>query len=44
MAQGPDVPARYPPFSEQDIENAYDELHGIREPDEEGAEASVRAC
>lgn len=42
--QGSDVPARYVHLSGRDIDNAYDEMHGIREPDEEEEEPSVQEC
>jgi len=42
--QGSDVPARYVHLSGRDIDNAYDEMHGLREPDEDEEEPSVREC
>ena len=42
--QGSDVPARYVHLSGRDIDNAYDALHGLYEPDEDDEEASVVKC
>lgn len=42
--QGSDVPARYVHLSGRDIDNAYDEIHGLYEPEEEGDEPQVREC
>lgn len=42
--QGSDVPARYVHLSGRDIDNAYDELHGLYEPEEDGDEPQVRKC
>lgn len=42
--QGSDVPARYVHLSGRDIDNAYDELYGLREPEADEEEPSVREC
>ncbi|WP_336364027.1 site-specific integrase [Halalkalicoccus salilacus] len=42
--QGSDVPARYVHLSGRDIDNAYDQMHGLYEPDEEGDKPSVIEC
>ena len=42
--QGSDVPARYVHLSGRDIDNTYDALHGLYEPDEDDEEASVVEC
>ncbi len=42
--QGSDVPARYVHLSGRDIDNAYDEMHGLYVPEEEGDEPQVREC
>jgi len=42
--QGSTVPARYVHLSGRDIDNAYDELHGLYVPDEEGDTPKVREC
>jgi site-specific recombinase XerD len=42
--QGSDVPARYVHLSGRDIDNAYDEMHGLYVPEEDGDEPQVREC
>lgn len=42
--QGSDVPARYVHLSGRDIDNAYDTLHGLYEPDEEEDHSGVNEC
>jgi len=42
--QGSDVPARYVHLSGHDIDNAYDEMHGLYVPEEDGDEPQVREC
>lgn len=42
--QGSDVPARYVHLSGRDIDNAYDEMHGLVEPEEEDHEEDVIQC
>ena len=42
--QGSDVPARYVHLSGRDIDNAYDELHGLYEPEEEEDGPDVIEC
>ncbi|WP_411962820.1 tyrosine-type recombinase/integrase [Haloferax sp. YSMS24] len=42
--QGSDVPARYVHLSGRDIDNAYDEMHGLYVPDEGGEKPQVREC
>ena len=42
--QGSDVPAKYVHLSGRDIDNAYDQLHGLYEPDEDGEEPDVIKC
>lgn len=43
-AQGSDVPARYVHLSGRDIDNAYDQMHGLYEPDEEEQQLDVVEC
>lgn len=43
-SQGSDVPARYVHLSGRDIDNAYNQLHGISEPDDEEEEPDVMEC
>jgi site-specific recombinase XerD len=42
--QGSDVPARYVHLSGRDIDNAYDQMHGLYEPDEEEQTPDVVEC
>jgi len=42
--QGSDVPARYVHLSGRDIDNAYDQMHGLYEPDEEEETPDVVEC
>ncbi|MCY4731924.1 tyrosine-type recombinase/integrase [Natronomonas gomsonensis] len=42
--QGSDVPAKYVHLSGRDIDNAYDEMHGLYEPDEEEETPDVVEC
>jgi len=42
--QGSDVPARYVHLSGRDIDNAYDQMHGLYEPDEDEQEPDVVEC
>ena len=42
--QGSTVPARYVHLSGRDIDNAYDQMHGLFVPEEEGDESKVREC
>lgn len=42
--QGSDVPARYVHLSGRDIDNAYDQMHGIVEPDENKDNSAVKKC
>ncbi len=42
--QGSDVPARYVHLSGRDIDNAYDQMHGLYEPDEDGDEPNITEC
>jgi integrase len=42
--QGSDVPARYVHLSGRDIDNAYDQMHGLYEPDEEEQQPDVVEC
>ena len=42
--QGSDVPAKYVHLSGRDIDNAYDQMHGLYEPDEEEQEPDVIEC
>lgn len=42
--QGSDVPAKYVHLSGRDIDNAYDEMHGLYEPDEEEETPVVIEC
>jgi len=42
--QGSDVPARYVHLSGRDLDNQYDQLHGLYEPDEEEEEPDVIEC
>jgi site-specific recombinase XerD/predicted small metal-binding protein len=43
-AQGSDVPARYVHLSGRDIDNAYDEMHGLYEPEDEEDTPDVIEC
>lgn len=42
--QGSDVPARYVHLSGRDIDDAYDQLHGLYQPDEDEDEPDVVEC
>ena len=42
--QGSDVPARYVHLSGRDIDNAYDQMHGLYEPDEDEDQPDVVEC
>ncbi len=42
--QGSDVPAKYVHLSGRDIDNAYDAMHGLYEPEEDGDEPQVQKC
>ena len=42
--QGSDVPAKYVHLSGRDIDNAYDEMHGLYEPDEEEETPDIVEC
>ena len=42
--QGSDVPSKYVHLSGRDIDNAYDQLHGLYEPDEEEQTPDVVEC
>jgi len=42
--QGSDVPARYVHLSGRDIDNAYDQMHGLYEPDEDEQQPDVVEC
>lgn len=42
--QGSDVPARYVHLSGRDMDDAYDAMHGLREPEEDEDEPTVREC
>lgn len=42
--QGSDVPARYVHLSGRDIDNAYDQLHGLSSPNEDEEEPQVTEC
>ncbi len=42
--QGSDVPARYVHLSGRDIDDAYDQLHGLSKPDEDEKEDDVIEC
>jgi site-specific recombinase XerD len=42
--QGSDVPARYVHLSGRDIDNAYDQMHGLYEPEDDEAEPDVLEC
>lgn len=42
--QGSDVPAKYVHLSGRDLDNAYDAMHGLRDPEEDTEEPSVREC
>ncbi|MBV0924528.1 tyrosine-type recombinase/integrase [Halomicroarcula limicola] len=42
--QGSDVPARYVHLSGRDIDNAYDEMHGLYVPEEDSDEPEIREC
>ena len=42
--QGSDVPARYVHLSGRDIDDAYDQMHGLYEPDEDEDEPDVIEC
>jgi len=42
--QGSDVPARYVHLSSRDIDNAYDQMHGLYEPDEDEQQPDVVEC
>lgn len=42
--QGSDVPARYVHLSGRDIDNAYDELHGLYVTEEDSEEPQVQEC
>lgn len=42
--QGSDVPAKYVHLSGRDIDNAYDEMHGLYEPEEDDDGPDVKEC
>jgi site-specific recombinase XerD len=42
--QGSDVPAKYVHLSGRDIDNAYDQMHGLSVPEDEGDEPQIREC
>ena len=42
--QGSDVPAKYVHLSGRDIDNAYDQMHGLYEPDDDEQEPDVIEC
>jgi site-specific recombinase XerD len=42
--QGSDVPARYVHLSGRDLDNSYDKMHGLWEPDEDEQEPDVTEC
>lgn len=42
--QGSDVPSRYVHLSGRDIDNAYDQMHGLYEPDEDEQTPDVVEC
>lgn len=42
--QGSDVPARYVHLSGRDIDNAYDQIHGLYEPEDDEQEPEVIEC
>jgi len=42
--QGSDVPARYVHLSGRDMDNAYDQMHGLYEPDEDEQQPDVVEC
>lgn len=42
--QGSDVPSKYVHLSGRDIDNAYDQMHGLYEPDEEEQTPDVVKC
>jgi len=42
--QGSDVPSKYVHLSGRDIDNAYDQMHGLYEPDEEEQTPDVVEC
>lgn len=42
--QGSDVPARYVHLNGRDIDNAYDQMHGLYEPDEDEQQPDVVEC
>jgi len=42
--QGSDVPAKYVHLSGRDIDNAYDQMHGLYEPDEDEEEPDIVEC
>lgn len=42
--QGSDVPARYVHLSGRDIDNAYDQMHGLYQPDEEEQKPDIAEC
>jgi len=42
--QGSDVPARYVHLSGRDIDNAYDQMHGLYEPDDDEQHPDVVEC
>ena len=42
--QGSDVPSKYVHLSGRDIDNTYDSMHGLYDPDEEESQPSVIEC
>jgi hypothetical protein len=42
--QGSNVPARYVHLSGRDIDNAYDQMHGLSVPEDESDEPQIREC
>lgn len=42
--QGSDVPSRYVHLSGRDIDNAYDQMHGLYEPDEDEQQSDIVEC
>jgi 5'-3' exonuclease len=42
--QGSDVPAKYVHLSGRDIDNAYDQMHGLYEPDDDEQEPDIVEC
>jgi hypothetical protein len=42
--QGSNIPSRYVHLSGRDLDNAYDQMHGLYEPDEDEQEPDVIEC